>query len=255
MHPPAAIIRQPVSTAETRAVLQAALVADIPVCSEPVQGLAGVGDALRDALPVGSVSYVRAAMAAARLQEPESLSYPDCLRHLLLRDVRSSRAGSVLGRWFVKPQRTKAFTGFVFDTMDDPGRLAEHDRLQHAAFLALPPEERVWISEPVHFMCEWRYYVAGGKVAGGARYDQDGADDARAPDQTVLDGAVHAMSAGGHFTYAIDLGVLSTGETALVEANDAWALGLYGRALSPKNYLAMLWTRWREIVGGQAPCR
>ena len=38
------------------------------------------------------------------------------------------------------------------------------------------------------------------------------------------------------------------GKTVLVEVNDAWAIGLYGRALDPKDYLNFLGNRWKTIV-------
>jgi hypothetical protein len=45
--------------------------------------------------------------------------------------------------------------------------------------------------------------------------------------------------------YALDVGVLSTGETALVEVNDFWAIGCYGFEGLP--LLPMLTQRYREI--------
>jgi hypothetical protein len=226
---------------------------DIPVKSVSLEGLQEHAAALRvHALPVGSVEYVREAMRLAQVLEPPNLSYPEPLAHLLRRRVERRRAGDVIGRWFVKPVRTKAFTGFVFDTMQDPDTLCEHDREQHAAFMELPADEPVWISEPVKFLCEWRYYVHDGRIVGQARYDPDGADDAPLPDRDLVVGAVSAMlDVPSSHTFAIDMGVLDSGETALVECNDAWALGLYGRGLDSKAYLQMLWSRWQELASAQ----
>jgi hypothetical protein len=44
------------------------------------------------------------------------------------------------------------------------------------------------------------------------------------------------------------MGVLSTGETAIVEVNDFWAIGLYDRALNPRVYLDLLQRRWNALV-------
>ena len=45
--------------------------------------------------------------------------------------------------------------------------------------------------------------------------------------------------------YCLDAGVLSTGETALIEVNDAFSVGIYNM---PKNvYAELLITRWNEL--------
>lgn len=247
---PALVLRQNVSTAETRAVAQACLLSDIPCRVAALDGLAGHAEALKaGALPVGSVEFVRAAMGFAGIAEPVNLSYPKALRPMLGRELRRARAGTVLGTWFVKPVTTKAFTGFVFDTMRAPEDYDAHDREQYDAFMALPHDTEVWMSEPVRFRSEWRYYVCAREVLGSSRYDADGADDAPAPDEAFLHDAVRLMAASaGPAAYAIDLGVLDSGETVLVEVNDAWALGLYGRAVEPRRYLDLLATRWSELV-------
>lgn len=47
--------------------------------------------------------------------------------------------------------------------------------------------------------------------------------------------------------YSIDVAVQKdSGETILIECNDGWSLGNYG--LSPKQYVRLLTTRWREII-------
>jgi hypothetical protein len=50
----------------------------------------------------------------------------------------------------------------------------------------------------------------------------------------------------GH-PFACDVGVLSNGLTAIVEINDAWAIGLYGKCLQPREYTDFLFTRWKSI--------
>lgn len=207
-----------------------------------------------EAVPVGSVEFVREAMRLAGIEEPSNISYPEALRKYLAGDVRQLRAGSVLGRHFIKPVRTKLFTGFVFDSMQDPAELDEHDREQHAAFLALPPDELVWVADPVVFAGEWRYYVRGRRVIGRARYDPDGADVVAEPQA----GVVERVLADLPFDHpcALDFGVLDDGRTVLVEVNDAWAIGLYGEAMPAADYLDYLLDRWRRLVetgkrGGQ----
>jgi hypothetical protein len=45
--------------------------------------------------------------------------------------------------------------------------------------------------------------------------------------------------------YCLDVGVLSTGETALIEVNDGFSVGKYG--MSDDLYSELLITRWNEL--------
>jgi hypothetical protein len=46
----------------------------------------------------------------------------------------------------------------------------------------------------------------------------------------------------------LDWGELEWGEPALVEVNDAWALGFYKGTLSDKDYIEMLYARWQQLI-------
>lgn len=209
------VILQLPGSFETRAIRTAAMLSDnVLVINSTLESLKDHVQHLQDrALPVGSVEFVRQAMDVLQITEPANLSYPAAAIPYLQRKV--------------------------------VGTLCEHDQIQRAAFLATPPDAMVWVSEPVQWQSEWRYYVSGGQVIGKARYDEDGADNAAVPDLMVVQ-ACMADIAIKH-PYAIDFGVMSTGETALVEVNDAWAIGLYSRALEPRAYLEFLRSRWDSI--------
>lgn len=246
---PFSIIRQSgVSSVEERIAAHVAMLDDIPISSSPTLEI--FSDLLREgrALPIGSVDFMRNAMDLSGITEPANISYPSPLRGYLRRDVKQRRAGNVLGHWFIKPLTTKTFTGFVFDTLSNPDNLDFHDRAQYNAFLALSPETPVWISEPVVWLSEYRYYISHGKVLGRGRYD-DGEDETPAPDISVVIEMVDAYSCteDAPTAYSIDVGVLKTGETALIECNDAWALGYYQGTLSHRDYIEMLWTRWKQL--------
>lgn len=242
------LLLQDVPSQETRAAMAGALLQEHPVevLRVPMAGLTHetVAPRLRSgsALPVGTVEFVREALRAAGITEPWNMSYPHELQRYLRRDVHRVLAGEVRGRWFVKPLSTKAFTGFVFNSGADPSLLTPEMREQHEAFSALPATVPVWISAPVEFVSEWRFYVRDRKVIGEARYDPDGADEAPEPDSDTVREAAESLPTAQ--PCALDFGVLRSGETALVEVNDAWALGLYGGALSGREYLEFLWARW-----------
>lgn len=263
---PDLVLLQPTASAEVRAVVHAALLGSIPVLRVQAGAIADHARALssRSALPVGSVEYLAEAMRVAGIRAPEPVSYPPALSWMLRRVVSRHPVGALRAAWaargpaFVKPVQTKLFTGFVVD----PGRVdadySEHDREQLRALASLPEHCEVWVSEPVAWLSEWRYYVLDGTILGVARYDPEGADDAPAPDAEVVRQAVQAMAAtdgGGLRSFGLDIGVLADGRTALVECNDAWALGLYGRSVEPRQYLQMLWARWQQLHAAAAgPC-
>jgi hypothetical protein len=247
-----AILRQAgTSHIEPMVAAQHAMTADVPIKAVRLEALEDHAEALRQGstLPIGSVEFVRKAMTLAGIDEPENLSYPEPLRPYLRREVRQRTAGSVLGHWFIKPTTTKKFTGFVFDTLGNPEHLCGYDRAQYNVFLSLPPETSVWVSEPVTWLSEFRYYVVDGEVRGEGRYD-DAPDDMPVPDyfQVGEMAAILARSPHAPAAFSLDVGVLDSGETALIECNDAWALGYYKGTLSHKDYIEMLWRRWEQLT-------
>lgn len=248
------LILQTPSTHETRAIRLAALLAadvgDYLVVNATLDDLASTRQHLQEGgLPVGSVEFVREAMRIASIKEPPNLSYPKGCESFLGREIHKRRAGSVIGRWFVKPVQTKLFNGFMFDTMQAPGAMDQHDREQYHIFMGLPEDEQVLISEPVRFVSEWRYYIdpSSDQPIGFARYDPDGPDNAPQPCRQIISDFIRQVDLV--HPYAADFGVTDDGQTVLVEANDFWALGLYqGKdTISAKDYLRLLQARWQSL--------
>ncbi|MEJ6002505.1 ATP-grasp domain-containing protein [Paucibacter soli] len=254
---PSSILRQPqlpgmAMATEHNAVGQVALMRDIPIHRVEIHQLVEHAGLLRaGALPVGTVEFVREAMRVAGINEPESMSYPVELNVLLGRQLDVMPLDRVRGRKFIKPVTTKIFTGFVWDPSAPDETYSEHDLEQLEVTRGLKPETMVYVAEPVRFLCEWRVYVQGGLILGSARYDQDGEDEAPTPDADLVRRAVDLMSdsKGAPAAYGLDVGVLDTGETVVCEVNDAWALGLYGRAVEARDYVSMLASRWVQIRG------
>lgn len=69
----------------------------------------------------------------------------------------------------------------------------------------------------------------------------------------VVENAICALDTAGesYAGYAIDFGVLSTGETALVEMNDGFSLGAYN--IGPKVYMDLIIARWEELLSTKTP--
>lgn len=241
------VVLQDPSSHETRTVRRAIMLSnDIPVVTCTANTLRQHARVLNEgALPVGSVEFVRAAMRLAHITEPANMSYPPQVREYLCRSVQTLQAGQVIGHVFVKPVQTKLFTGFVFDTMKAREQYSEHDQEQYDLFMSMSPAAQVYTSDPVEWRSEWRYYVAKGCIIGQARYDQGEDDNAPVPNIEVVQSCVNDLALD--HPYALDFGVLSSGETALVEVNDAWAIGLYGTALPAHMYMSFLQERWSHL--------
>ncbi len=136
---------------------------------------------------------------------------------------------------FAKPaNRAKIFTGQVFSNPSDfyfVGRTSGR--------------EQVWCSEVVNWRSEYRVYVTGQAILSVDHYAGDAGVTL---DMSVVRQAVseYAQSGEAPAAYGIDFGVLASGETALVEANDGFALG--GYAIGSAAYGEMMFSRWRQLL-------
>ena len=206
--------------------------------SIPVLCSADTGEDPMD-MPVGSVAYVLDGLRRRGAAEPAVLNYPPALRPYLHRNVWLSTLGQERGSdsWVKGAGHDKPFT---------PG-LATRPDLQ-----ALDPDCQVLASEPVRWLCEWRCYVAGGRLLWRERYDPDGADDTPDLSPSAIDEMIAAYESDGMSPagYALDVGVLSDGRTALVEVNDGYALGYYGRVSPARacSYLDLLAARYAQML-------
>lgn len=200
-----------------------------------------------DQVPVGGISFVRAALQQLGPRVPEPDCYPLGLRQHLHRELSTATLGAIQARLaagaasvFVKPaERLKRFTGFVTDDARDY-RLATVSR-----------SLRVWVASPVVWRSEWRVYVVNGRPEHIAFYSGDLAVVSSAD---VINAMVSGYAgAGAPAGYALDVGVLDTGTvvpnggtTALVEVNDGFSLGAYGGVPS-EVYANLLTERWLEL--------
>lgn len=275
---PDAVLLQNPSSIETRTVRLAATLAErrVHVQAATIERMEDFAPQLRAGrvLPVGTVEFVRAAMAATGISDPQFNCYPSRLAQYLNRRPRRTTLARALAssrRLFLKPVHTKLFDGFVRDPDGfdlraaiarweergwiDPERAAQQEAAEYAERIELlhklPPDTLVWCAEPVEFVSEWRYYLQGGHVIGFARYDE-GTDSAAAPAWTDLSSMLADVPSAA--VCSLDVGVARDGGTWLVEVNDGWALGYYSSksAPSPRAYLGMLWARWQQLLSSRA---
>lgn len=163
-------------------------------------------------------------------------SYPESLRPFLHRKVEATTVREFRASFkeplFLKPlYDTKEFTGFVCANAQDR-------RLQPVA-----DDCAIITAEVVGFLSEYRVYVLNGKILNVCRYQ--GSVDHQPSIPSVRQ--MIATFSGAPLAYSLDVGVLSNGETALVEVNDALNLGNYG--LAPSYHAKMIAARWYEVVG------
>jgi len=151
-------------------------------------------------VPSGSVEFCEQYLG--RTVTPDY--YPEFLKDHLHRRVWKA------DNWpkqlvFVKPaDKYKRFNAFI---------TSSHLKPQPVPF---------WCSEVVHFIEEWRYYVADGIVLTSEWYAGDEVNMPDAPKFVTVE-----IPKG--YCGALDFGILSTGEFALVEAQHPFACGWYGK--------------------------
>lgn len=194
----------------------------------------------------GDMDAMHGAMSQLKIDIPAPDDYPDSLMPFLHRRVWKTTLDEVERRLldadrppvFVKPSaRRKNFTGRVFGSLGD-----------FAYIGAVSRRQEVWCSEVVAWRSEYRVYTIDDEIVGVDHY---GGEPDVTLDIDVVRAGLAAYRASGRApsAYGIDFGVLRTGETALVEANDGYALGAYQIAAEP--YADLLMRRWRELLASR----
>ncbi|MFC5871435.1 ATP-grasp domain-containing protein [Chryseobacterium arachidis] len=168
--------------------------------------------------------------------------YPESLNKYLHRNIRETTVRKLLlendGNTlniFVKPKsRTKLFTGFVIQSNYDLFKIE-----------TLAKDTELYCSEVIEFISEFRVFVNQSEIVGIKKYD---GDEKVTLNMNIIENAIHDFENSTEKTngYGIDFGVLKTGETALIEWNDGFALGSYG--LDKEIYTDLILSRWEEIL-------
>jgi len=197
----------------------------------------------RDTLVVGYVQTVLSALHQLGIAPPPTNDYPGALQPMLHRHIWESTVEHLKERVyagrepvFAKPiGRKKRFTGSIFVQPED---------LQYLE--GASGRTPVLCSDVVDWLSEYRVYVVQSSIIGIKPY---AGDPAIHIDERLAAEAVRLLDGSGELTaaYALDLGVLSSGQTALVEWNDGFALGNYG--LEAAAYTDLLIARWCELTG------
>jgi adenylate kinase family enzyme len=155
----------------------------------------------------------------------------------------TASAGAEGAPFFIKPaEDAKAFNG------------EEATREELAALRArFPASFPVLCTEKVDIVCEYRVYVASGRVLAACHCPHPGCE--RAPlDMAVVEGAVATLEESGEALrgYAIDFCIMKKDSaliTSLLEVNDGAMTGFY-EGVSDTDFAAMVEARWAELLRG-----
>lgn len=189
----------------------------------------------KSTLICGGIGTVRHALNLLGVLAPDVVDYPDELKDFYGRKIWQSDLGSIrendLDDIFIKPIECKLFAGHVRKHI---GYL-----LQTASY---ENETKIWCSEIVSFLSEYRVYISGGKIVGCKHYK---GDFLIFPSVSIINKCVELLK-DKYTTYSLDVGIDDRDRTLVVEINDAFSLGSYG--LSSVIYAKMLENRWLEMV-------
>jgi hypothetical protein len=194
-------------------------------------------------LVAGHIPVVIGALRQLRVEPPVPNDYPACLRPWLHRRMWTSSVRELVARIhggnhaavFAKPAgKHKRFRGHVYESWDDLrviGGASDHTD--------------VICCDLIEWKTEYRVYVVRGSIVGIGHYL---GDPRVSLDRGEVERAVATFEASGEAPagYGIDFGVLSTGQTALVEVNDGYSLGSYG--LDDSLYTDLIVARWCQMV-------
>lgn len=170
--------------------------------------------------------------------------YPESLKPYLHRKVWEDELGNIRREIFaedylknpifIKPKdKLKRFTGFVLETVEDLANCKGAGN-----------QTKVWCSEPIVFIDEFRCYFKKGAEPIIGCCKESFNESNRIKVQQFLNSLILGREFPGAFV--LDLGILSTGEVTLVEMNDAFSLGLY-KGCTPGFYAKCLIERWNEL--------
>jgi len=191
----------------------------------------------RDCILVGGVGNVRERLKQLGIPMPPDMGYPHELEQYFGRRIWSSTLKEFIAKGkfgvFVKPKRTKLFTGKVVHEFKD------------LFGLNFDEEVEVWCADPLDFITEWRCFVYYKELIDVRRYK--GRWDSRLNVEFVESAITDYVSSPA--AYCLDIAIDENGVHYLVEVNEGFSLGTYG--IESILYAKFLYARWAEITGSK----
>ena len=201
---------------------------------------------LKKTVPVvGSTESIRRFFAHYGWPLPAPLNIPEALLGFTERTISTSTIGEFITTrqnhpMFVKPlDQVKLWTGDVVRNNQHLEFLwKEGDQWKYSM------DTRIQVADEVNFESEYRLFVNRQGTIDGMRHYKG--DPWQTPDKTTTRMMLNAYYPNQPCSYALDVGVLGNGKTAIVECNDFWALGTYG--FDPVRYAELTAQRWHQLL-------
>lgn len=188
----------------------------------------------KDSIFVGGVGMIRKRLSILNIQPQDEIEYPESLKEFLNRKIWTSTLKQIINEEqlgiFIKPLETKLFQGKVISEFKD--------------FIGLnyDKEIKVWCSDVVDIVTEWRCFIRYGALL-DVRYYKGSWDSQL--DISIVENAISKYSEQPA-AFCLDFGVDSTGKHYLIEVNDGHSLGSYG--MGAISYAKFLSARWSELT-------
>lgn len=198
----------------------------------------------KDAVVFGGLKSVFSALNTIGIPHPIAANYPPELQAYYHRKIWSQPLKQAIddqrsGKdYFIKPRHDfKSFTGFCLQD-------AEAVKTLNKAFYKYGLDYPIDCSEIVKFDSEYRVFVVNGKVGHISHYwGKDQVIDAFAVGIIVE----ALVSNPVYYNTAIDIGVLDTGELAVIEHNAFFSIDSYDAP--PDVYASLLINGWKSQLG------
>lgn len=188
---------------------------------------------------VGSVEAVTKAFATQRLPLPLPLGVPPALQYY----APKSRV-MTLGEFYLDTQVPIFVKPATIAKLFDGGVIENQHNKRHILG-EYPDAVPVRVAEVLDIQSEYRVFVGpGGKIVGVRHYLGD--PFTPPPPRLFIEHLIKLYAPEAPCAYALDLGILASGQRIVVECNDGWALGTYG--LDPVRYTELVQKRWHELV-------
>jgi ATP-grasp domain, R2K clade family 2 len=189
-----------------------------------------------DAIVVGGIGMIHQALQRLGITPPLPIQPPEELHPYLGRRIWQSNIAQIRKLEhvpvFIKPLHgSKTFTGHVISEFKDLIKTSHIDA-----------NYPVMAQDALKFVSEWRVYLLGKEVKGIGQYH---GDPLAHPDANLIKKTISAYQSPP-VACGMDFAVLASGETVLLEINDAYSLGNYG--VWHYHYARMLEARWDQLV-------
>ncbi|WP_196893286.1 ATP-grasp domain-containing protein [Aureivirga marina] len=188
----------------------------------------------KEAIFVGGIGNFRKQLQNLHIEIPKEIEYPKELESFLNRKIWKSNLEKEIQKEttgiFIKPTKTKLFTGKVIHQFKDYIGLQFQDEVD------------ILCSEVIEIATEWRCFIRYKEIL-DIRYYRGDWDQKL--DVSIIKNAISKYDSQPA-SYSLDFGVDKKGNHFLIEVNDGHSLGTYG--IGAISYAKFLSARWSELT-------